>query len=167
MQGGVSLRETPPEFLGFGVRQKEKCCGAPHIVSERVCVHQVKVSCASGGAVQYGRLQTKIVFVKRAPALKNVLIIVDTFYTPLQSQRKGPGITERAARNEVKRDPPEWALSKIDLRQVLQVDAKLLALFVEMAALKAKSLCGLGHVAAVAVELGQDLGALKGEHTLG
>ena len=49
-------------------------------------------------------------------------------------------------------------------RQVLKIDAKLLALFVEVASLKPKRFCRLCDLAPVPFKLRKHGGALKGLH---
>ena len=48
-----------------------------------------------------------------------------------------------------------------------QLDTQLLTLLVEMAALETEGAGGMGNVVVMTIELKQDFGALKSEHTLG
>ena len=50
--------------------------------------------------------------------------------------------------------------------QLFEIDAQLLALFIEMASLQAKRLRGLRDLPAVPLELGEHLGALECENPL-
>ncbi len=46
----------------------------------------------------------------------------------------------------------------------MQIDAKLLALFVEMASFEPQRFCHLGDLAAISFEFGEHGGALEGLH---
>jgi hypothetical protein len=48
--------------------------------------------------------------------------------------------------------------------EVLEINSQLLAFLVEMASLQAQCFCGLGDVAIVKLQLGEDLGFFKRLH---